>query len=141
MKLLKNRLFLAGMMIFILIAMAAPVFAADHNYQYEFHLQVGGKNSYLSSSESKYRQTTNPSNPWKVNMSNIRDDSDGIATYWIARNADHVQVSDAHNVHAGTGAHYYNVRSSANQTTVVLAADNNNNVAARVWGYWDEETH
>ena len=62
MKLLKNRLFLAGMMIFILIAMAAPVFAADHNYQYEFHLQVGGKNSYLSSSESKYRQTTNTSN-------------------------------------------------------------------------------
>ena len=39
MKLLKNRLFLAGMMIFILIAMAAPVFAADHNYQYDFHLQ------------------------------------------------------------------------------------------------------
>lgn len=125
----------------MLVIMSIPVFASDDNIPYDFHLQTGGKNSYLSSSDARYRQTTNTSNPWKVNMTNIRGDSDGIATYWIARNADHVQVSDAHNVHAGTGAHYYNARSSANQTNVVLAADNNNNVAADVWGYWDEETH
>ncbi len=125
----------------MLVMISIPAFASDDNIPYRFHLQTGGANSYLSSSESRYRQTTNTSNPWKVNMTNIRDDSDGKATYWIARNADHIQVSDAHNVHAGTGAHYYNARSSANQTNVVLAADNNNNVAADVWGYWDEETH
>lgn len=125
----------------MLVMMSIPVFATDNDIEYKFHLQTGGANSYLSPSEARYRQTTNTSNPWKVNMTDIRGDSDGIATYWIARNADHVQVSDAHNVHSGTGPHYYNARSSANQTTVVLAADNNNNVAADVWGLWDEETH
>ncbi len=138
MKILKNKLLLAAIIALTMIVTAIPVFAEPNNVPYSFHLR-GKENVYLPSGESRYRQTVNTNNRWKVEMEHIFNDKDGVATYWIARNADHQQVSGAHDVHAGTGPHLYSAYSSASQTWVVLAADNNNDVPADVDGVWDEE--
>lgn len=47
-----------------------------------------------------------------------------------------------HNVHQGSGDHYYRPYASANKTNVRLAVENNNNtnVSYYVSGTWDEET-
>lgn len=143
MKLLKHKAAFVAALMAMLIVTAIPVFASDDNIPFRFHLQIGGANSYVSDSAARYRQTTNVSNPWKVKVTEQTGDSDGKATYWLAKKAssNHTQVSDAHNVYAGTGAHYYNARNTANETYIVLGADNNNNVASTVQGYWDEETY
>lgn len=142
MKILKNKLLLAVIIALTMIVTAVPVFAEPNEYTYAFNLQMGGDNSYLSPGDSKFRQTYNTSNTWMVNMKTIcQADPYGDATYWLARNGDHGQVSKAHTIDAGTGKHHYNAYASASQTQVVLAADNNDNVACRVTGVWDEETN
>lgn len=141
MKILKNKLLLAAIIVLTMIVTAIPVFAVPHNIPYSFHLGLDGANSYLPSAEARYRETVNTNNCWKVRMDTIYNDPLGIATYWIARNADHQQVSKAHNVHAGTGSHLYPAYASASQTKVVLAADNENDVIADVEGVWDEENN
>lgn len=140
MKILKNKLLLAVIIVLTMIVTAVPVLAIEHDIPYSFHLR-GTENVYLPSDESRYRETVNTNNRWKVEMQHIFNDKDGVATYWIARNADHKQVSGAHDVHAGTGPHRYTAYSSASQTRVVLAADNNNDVPADVDGLWDEEVN
>lgn len=143
MKLLKNKILMMGIIVIAVLATAIPAFASDDNIPFSFNLQAGGANSYLSDAAARYRQTTNTSNPWKVKVIEQRGDSDYTATYWLARTAEvgHPQVSDAHNVKSGTGAHYYNARATASKVDIVLGADNNNNVASFVKGVWDEETY
>lgn len=143
MNLLKSKLVLTAVLMLMLVATAIPAFASDDNIAFKFSLQANGANSYVSDSAARYRQTTNTSNPWKVKVTEQTGDSDYKATFWLAKKAssNHKQVSDAHNVIAGSGAHYYDARDTASETNVVLGADNNNNVASRVEGYWDEETY
>lgn len=143
MKLLKHKAtFVATLMVMVIVT-AIPVFASDDNIPFKFHLQLNGANSYVSDNAARYRQTTNISNPWKVQVTTQTGDTDNKATYWLAKKASssHAQVSDAHNVERGSGAHYYNARNTANETWIVLGADNNNNVASMVEGFWDEETY
>ena len=118
MNLLKNKLTIGAVLALLIFATAIPAFASDDNIGFQFRLQTGGANSYVSDTAARYRQTTNVSNPWKVIVTEQTGDSDGKATYWIAKKAssNHAQVSDAHNVKAGSGAHYYNARNTANET-------------------------
>lgn len=132
----KRRVATLAITIVTLISIAVPAFASNDNIPYEFDLKAGYVNSY---SEGRYRQTTDPGNYWKVNMTYNSEGSGTIATYWLARTGDKTAVSFAHDVKQGTGPHLYEAEASSYKTTVSLAAENNNNSACRVAGYWDEE--
>lgn len=121
----------------LMFTMAIPVFATNDNYSYKFELKTGYANSYTG---TKYRQTSNVENPWKVNMKKNTEGKGCIATYWLSNN-DKERVSAVHNVKQGSGDHYYNAWKAANKTYVRLSAENNNNAACTVSGYWDEETN
>lgn len=118
------------------------VSAKDNNIEYRFELQANSKRSYT---DIEYRQTKNPNNKWKVNMTYSSEGKGTKAKYWL--NAPYVwgvteKVSDAHDVKQGSGAHYYNAYDSASETWVNMAAENNNDTSKsyQVSGYWDEET-
>lgn len=135
-----------GIIIGMLIAMnAATAFAgdvrSDDDHSYSFNIKANYANTY---SESRYRQTTNTKNKWKVNMTHSAEGAGTITTYWLALfNSGHDAGSDAYDVTQGTGAHYYNAYSNASQKDVCLGAENNNNSTNTytVSGYWDEETN
>lgn len=141
MKHAKTKIGAAVVLSLILIMMTIPSFAIEHDIPFSFHLQLNHENSYLSDSSARYRETTNVSNTWKVQVSEQLHDSDQVANYWIAKKTSHAQVADDHRVKAKTGPHYYNARTTASKQWVVLAADNNNNVTSSVSGFWDEETN
>lgn len=118
-----------------------PTFASDDNHGYSFVIKANHANTYSS---SRYRQTTNTNNPWKVNMTYSGEGTGTITTYWLALyNSSHTLVSGTHDVKQGSGAHYYTATSKANQMDVCLGAENNNNSTNTytVSGYWDEETY
>mgnify|MGYP002516455990 CR=1 FL=1 len=91
--------------------------------------------------EIQYRQTDSVDNPWKVNLAYNSEGNNTIATFWLAKE-NKTRVSTTHNVHQGSGDHYYRPYASANKTNVRLAVENNNNtnVSYYVSGTWDEET-
>lgn len=118
-----------------------PAFASDDNHGYTYVIKGNHANTY---STSRYRQTTNTSNPWKVNMTYSGEGKGTVTTYWLALyNSAHTLVSGTNNVKQGSGAHYYTATSQANQKDVCLGAENNNNSTNTytVSGYWDEETY
>ena len=141
MKTLRRKMLLTMLVILTIIATAIPAFAKPHEIPYDFNLQTGGANSYLAPGEARYRETLNTSNTWMVNMKEIsKSDPNGKATYWLARRADHDQVSKAHTIHSGTGQWNYSAYSAASEQWIVLGADNDDMVACYVKGVWDEET-
>lgn len=120
--------------------------ATDDNVSYSFNIKAKCQNTY---STGRYRQTTNTSNPWKVDLAYSGEGAGTITTFWLAKyNSNHTVVSvggvdGTHNVKQGTGAKYYLASKKASQTNVCLGAENNNNVdkTYEVSGYWDEETY
>lgn len=106
-----------------------------------YYMILYGNHANCYNDEIQYRQTKSVDNPWKVNVSYNTEGNNTIATFWLAKR-DTTRVSTTHDVHQGTGDHYYNPYSSANQTDVRLAVENNNNtnVSHYVSGTWDEET-
>lgn len=116
-------------------------FASDDDIGYSFTIKANYGNTY---SDSRYRQTSDSDNKWKVNMTYSSEGAGTITTYWLALfNGSHTVVSDTHNVKQGSGAHYYSATSGASQKDVCLGAENNNNSpnTYTVSGYWDEETN
>ncbi len=117
-----------------------PIYAANDNIGYSFEIKANYKNSYSS---SRYRQTKNTDNKWKVNMTYSGEGKGTVTTYWLAKdNFSRTRVSDTHDVKQGSGAHYYKAYKSASDTKVRLGAENNNDSSKTytVSGYWDEET-
>lgn len=123
----------------IATSMVIPVYASDDNHSYSFYIGSYQGNGY---SDSRYRQTTNTNNKWKVDMTYSEEGAGTKATYWLAILDGKNNASDFYDVKQGSGAHYYNALSNASQTDVVLGAENNNydSNLYRVAGYWDEET-
>ncbi|MBE2912985.1 DUF2712 domain-containing protein [Anoxybacillus flavithermus] len=113
-------------------------YATDDNIGFSFELKPNYGNSY---SESRYRQTTDPNNKWKVNLTYSSEGVGSIATFWLDKSG--TRVSDTHDVKQGSGAHYYSAFSTANQSNVRLGAENNNYSPDSyvISGYWDEETN
>ena len=114
--------------------------ADEDNYYYEFKIKANYENSY---SAARYRQTTNTSNKWKVNLLNSTEGNETKTTFWLAKDSNNALASGTHDVAQGTGAHYYNAKANASQTDVKLGAENNNysSNTYTVSGYWDEETN
>ncbi len=125
--------------IFVINA-TAPVYAANDDIGYSFKIKANYKNSYSS---SRYRQTKNTDNKWKVNMTYSGEGTGTVTTYWLSKNdVSHTRVSGTHDVKQGSGAHYYKAYKGASETRVRLSAENNNDSSKTytVSGYWDEET-
>ncbi|MCD4839645.1 MULTISPECIES: DUF2712 domain-containing protein [Neobacillus] len=112
-------------------------YASDDNIGFSFTLKPNYENSY---SGERYRQTTNPKNKWKVNLTYSSEGVGTVATFWLDKSG--TRVSDVHDVAQGSGAHYYSAFSTANQSNVRLGAENNNASpnSYTISGYWDEET-
>ena len=143
MKKLRNykSMVIAAAMAILFLANVGIAYASDDDNGYSFTIKAHHGNTY---SDGRYRQTTNTSNPWKVNMTYSSEGAGTIMTYWLAKfNSSHDVVSGTHDVKQGTGAHYFTAYSGANQTKVCLAAENNNDLpnSYTVSGYWDEETY
>lgn len=105
-----------------------------------YRLKAGYANTYTT---SRYRQTTNPNNKWKVNLAYSTEGKGSIATFWLAKaNSAHTLVSGTHNVAQGSGNHYFAATSGASRSNVCLGMENNNYTPHeyKVSGYWDEET-
>ncbi|WNB92541.1 DUF2712 domain-containing protein [Bacillus sp. NEB1478] len=130
------RVGLAGVMGLSLLAVGNMAFASNDNVPYSFTLKPGYGNSY---SAERYRQTSDTSNKWKVNLSYSSEGAGTVATFWLDKST--TQVSDTHDVAQGSGNHYYTAFSTANQHDVRLGAENNNYSANSysISGYWDEE--
>jgi hypothetical protein len=119
----------------------STVKASNDNIQFNFNLKAHYANTY---SPSRYRQTTNTNNKWKVNLAYSSEGANSIATFWLAKaDTNHTRVSGTYDVHQGSGNHYYNAWAGASQTSVCLGAENNNDSANeyKISGYWDEETN
>ncbi len=116
--------------------------ASDDNVSFSFNLKAHYGNSTTS---TRYRQTTNTKNKWKVNLTNSTEGNGKVATFWLTTNADGTNIvsDDTHNIAQGSGAHYYDAKSSASQKDVRLSVENNNDSpnTYSVSGYWDEETN
>lgn len=117
--------------------------ASDDNVDFNFDLKPKYGNTTTPS--ARYRQTTNVKNKWKVNLKNSTEGNGTIATFWLTTRKDgkNVVSDKTHDVAQGSGAHYYDAKSSASQKDVYLAAENNNDSTNtyEVSGYWDEETN
>lgn len=113
-------------------------YASNDNIGFSYTLKPHYANNY---SAERYRQTTNPSNPWKVNLTYSSEGAGTIATFWLDKAG--TRVSDVHDVKQGSGAHYYSAFSTANKSNVRLGAENNNDSpnSYTISGYWDEETN
>ncbi len=125
---------------FVLTTGFASINASDDNISYSFKLKANYANSYT---KSRYHQTSNTKNKWKINHAYSSEGRNTIATFWLAKsNSSHTRVSNTHDVHQGTGPHYYNAWSGASKTDVCLGAENNNGTSKEysISGYWDEET-
>jgi hypothetical protein len=134
----KSRLTIALMICFMLVATAMPVFASNDNHSYAFTIKTHYGNTY---SPSRYRETTNPQNQWKVNLAYSAEGAGTYITFWLSKASNKVVTSGIYDVQQGSGAHYYNATNGANATDVCLSAENNNDSANTyaISGYWDEE--
>lgn len=123
----------------IISTLALTASATDDSRGYYMILYGNYANCY--NDEIQYRQTDSVDNPWKVNLAYNSEGNNTIATFWLAKE-NKTRVSTTHNVHQGSGDHYYRPYASANKTNVRLAVENNNNtnVSYYVSGTWDEET-
>lgn len=116
-------------------------YASDDDVAYKFSLKANHANTYT---EGRYRQTSNTSNQWKVNLQHSAEGNGTKATFWLARfNSDHTRVSGTHTIKQGSGSHYYDAYSKASKASVCLGAENNNNSpnTYQISGVWDEETN
>lgn len=142
MKISKKRKQILTLALAIICAMSAiPTFASNDNIGYSFSIKSSLQNTY---SDKRYRQTTDTSNKWKVNMAYSEEGVGTMTVYWLSLfNSTHERVSGTHSIKQGTGDHLYNATYKASQTDVCLSAENNNNSlnTYTVSGYWDEETN
>lgn len=127
---------LAAIMGIGIFTVSNSAFASNDNVEFSFKLQPNHGNSY---SGSRYRQTSDSTNKWKVNLAYSSEGKGTVATFWLDKSG--TRVSDTHNVTQGTGDHKYLAFSTANQSNVRLGAENNNPTpdSYTVSGYWDEE--
>ncbi|WP_285769015.1 DUF2712 domain-containing protein [Peribacillus sp. SI8-4] len=118
--------------------------AGNENMDYSFTILKDQKNSYTG---TKYRQTTNERNTWKVRMYKSGEGTNTYTTYWLEK-SNGTNVSPAVDVKAGnkdskSGRNYY-IKGDwgANAANVRLTAENNTASSSTfsVSGYWDEET-
>lgn len=125
---------------FLVSIFAIPAYASDDNIDYAFTVKAYYGNSF--STESRYRQTTDPSNQWKVNLESSTEGTGTIMTFWLEKASDHTSVSLTKNVAQGSGDHYYWADTAASETDVYLGCENNNYTSQTytVSGHWDEET-
>ncbi|MBB3908820.1 DUF2712 domain-containing protein [Anoxybacillus rupiensis] len=132
-----SRLGLAAAMGVGIFTFSNFTYASDDNIGFNFELKPNYDNSY---SAARYRQTTNPNNKWKVNLTYSSEGVGTVATFWLDKAG--TRVSEWYNVKQGSGPHYYPAYSTANQSYVRLGAENNNYTSASytISGYWDEET-
>lgn len=134
----KRRIGLIFASFVLVMAMAVPAFASNDNIGYEFTIKAHHGNSY---SYDRYRQTTDITNPWKVNMTYSAEGAGTVMTYWLTRTEGFAPASNTHNVKQGSGPHYYYATNVASKKRVCLGAENNNDTSKtyKVSGYWDEE--
>lgn len=121
-----------------IFTVSSMAYASNDNVGFSFSLKPNYGNSY---SASRYRQTSDSTNKWKVNLTYSSEGSGTYATFWLDKSG--TRVSDVHDVKQGSGAHYYNAYGTANENYVRLGAENNNPSANSysISGYWDEETN
>ena len=130
---------IVGMAALCMLVSPAVSKASDDNHPFGFTIKAYQGDTYAS---PRYRQTTNTSNKWKVNLKDSSEGREAVMTFWLAKDSNNAVASGLYNVAQGTGAHYYNAKSNASQTDVKLGAENNNYTANTytVSGVWDEET-
>lgn len=125
---------------FVLGFAATPsmVKATDDRWGYGFNIQPYQANSH---SAQRYRETTNPNNPWKVALESSGEGAGSITTFWLEVLSG-ANVSASVNVKQGAGAYYNGAYTNANQANVRLTGQNNNynSSAYYISGHWDEET-
>ena len=116
--------------------------AADDNIGFKFTIKSVQENAY---SGSRYRQTNDTNNKWKVQLKSSGEGKGTITRFWLAKKTTwdgNVVASDLKNVKQGAGATYSTAYKKANKSDVVLGAENNN-VSYNTYsvsGVWDEET-
>ncbi len=137
---LKKKVVAIVALIAVMAMNIVPAFASDDNVAFSFTVKGAYANTY---SAKRYRQTTNTSNKWKVNLAYSEEGVGTYTTFWLASSSDHDVVSGIHDVKQGSGDHYYNAYSTASESYVCLGAENNNYTTSTyvISGYWDEETN
>lgn len=141
MSLVKKKIFKLALCAVLGVGVLIPTtisFASNDKYGYSFTIKANQGNS---STSSRYRETTNPKNSWKVAMTNSGEGTFSITTYWLENNSG-TNVSKSINVVADGSNYYTSAYDNASKTNVRLTAQNNNytNQSYGVSGYWDEET-
>lgn len=137
---MKKKITTIFLSVFVLGVAVLPtaIKATDDRWGYAFNIYGYQANSYSS---SRYRETNNANNPWKVALESSGEGPGSITTFWL-ENSNGTNVSAGVNVKLKAGAYYNVAYNNANQTNVRLTAHNNNYNSSvySVSGHWDEET-
>lgn len=114
-------------------------FAGNDNVGFSFTIKAWQGNTRVE--DGRYRETANPNNSWKVNLTDSGEGTETITRFWL-ENFNQDNVSSAIDAVEGSGAHYKEAYGSASQVTCYLTAENNNwnNETYIAYGFWDEET-
>lgn len=122
--------------------MIPSVFAAykDNNIGFSFRIQGSVDNAQAPKSE--FRNTSDNSNSWKVQMSKSGEGQHTITNFWIV-NKNGRSASSEYSIKQGDSARYREANDNGDHINVYLTAENNNFMSSKTYtvtGYWDEET-
>lgn len=143
---LVKQLMLLVMILAVFVTISAPLVsqATDDNVPFSFTVSINGKPSHFS--KSRFRQTTNVRNSWKVQMDSsteVKNVRSVTKFYLGVQNKPYnAQGSAMYNVILRDAASYFPAYSNASAKNVYLYArdDTTTNKNYDVVGYWDEET-
>lgn len=122
--------------------MIPSVFAAykDNNIGFSFRIQGSVDNAQAPKSE--FRNTSDNSNSWKVQMSKSGEGQHTITNFWIV-NKNGRSASSEYSIKQEDSARYKRANDNGDHINVYLTAENNNFMSSKTYtvtGYWDEET-
>jgi hypothetical protein len=112
----------------------------DNNIGFSFRIQGSVDNAQAPKSE--FRNTSDNSNSWKVQMSKSGEGQHTITNFWIV-NKNGRSASSEYSIKQGDSARYKRANDNGDHINVYLTAENNNFMSSKTYtvtGYWDEET-
>lgn len=121
--------------------LAIPSVYAGMENDFAFKFKVGSFKRNGHCDTERNRQTADPADRWKVELTSSGEGKGTYTTFWL-ENYDEDNVSETVKVKQGKGYYYRPSKRSGCKTYVYLTAENNNfnSNSYEVRGYWDEET-
>lgn len=140
---LRKKFISFGICLTAIMALMIPcVFATYQNNNIGFSFRIQGSVDNAQETKKRFRDTTDPSNSWKVQMVTSGEGKGTITNFWL-ETTNGRSASSEFSIKQGDVARYMKANKRGNHTNVLLTAENNNFFSTKTYnvsGYWDEET-